>query len=151
VIVADVTVFRAPRERRAIALVGIVLLVVLAGLVLARWGFSFTIGAILAVLIIGNLWWSVLRPRLTADDDGIEIVQGRQPRRVAWRDIQRTEVSPKGTLIVVRGGEEILSRVPFGVRSTSSGAQTEADRVAIFLAARTTWARRRDGTPPPSF
>jgi Bacterial PH domain len=149
----DVTVFRAPMNRRLVAGVGIVVLLVLAGRVVYSFGLlRSVIGVIFALAIIGLLWWSVLRPRLTADRSGVEVVNGRAPQRVAWTDIQRTEVGPKGTLIVAKGGHEILSRVPFGVRSESSATeQTEADRVAIFLAARTTWARRRDNSPPPKY
>jgi hypothetical protein len=33
----------------------------------------------------------------------------------------------------------------------SSSTRTDADRAAIFLAARTAWARRNDGSPPPAY
>jgi hypothetical protein len=145
----DITVFRASPARRWVAGVGMAALVVLTLPVVLTYGWLATIGVVLVVLIIGQLYWQVLRPRLTADEDGVEIVAGRRPERIAWTDIQRTEVSPKGTLLVAKGGHEVLSRYPYGLRSTSSTqAQTDADRAAIFLAARTAWAKRKDGPPP---
>ncbi len=112
---ADVTVFRAPPNRRIVALVGIaVLLALLAVRVVLAYGWLASIAVVLAVLIAGQLWWQVLRPRLTADADGVEVVSGRRPERVGWADIQRTEVGPKGTLVVARGGREIFSKYPFG-------------------------------------
>jgi hypothetical protein len=140
------TVFRASPGRRAIAVVGMVVLVLLALRVVLAYGWLATIGVVLVVLIIGQLWWLVLRPRLTADEDGVEVVAGGRRERIAWTDIQRTEVSPQGTLLVLRGGREVRSRFPYGVRSTSS--PTDADRAAAFLAARTAWAKRKDGPPP---
>ncbi len=163
----DVIDFRAPSRRRIAATVGIALLVVLIIPILLVYTWRASIAAVFFLLITGQLWWAVLRPRLRADRAGLEIRSGRQPERVAWTDIQRSEVGPSGTLIVVKGGREILSRVPFGLRSeqvpkkkaaagaaaedSSGSTETEADRVAIFLAARTAWARRRDNSPPPKY
>lgn len=145
----DVTVFRAPANRRILAVVGMVVLVLLTLRVVLAYGWLATIGVVLVLLIIANLWWQVLRPRLTADRDGVEIVSGRRPERAAWSDVQRTEVGPQGTVIVVKGGRELRSRFPFGARSTSSSQpETEADRAAAFLAARAAWGRRKDGPPP---
>jgi hypothetical protein len=141
-----VTVFRASPGRRAVTAVGVVLLVLLALRVVLAYGWLATIGVVLVLLIIGQLWWQVLRPRLTADTDGVEVVAGRRPERFAWTDIQRTEVGPQGTLLVLRGGREVRSRFPYGVRST--GSPTDADRAAEFLAARAAWARKKNGPPP---
>jgi hypothetical protein len=145
----DVTVFRAPSGRRGLAIAGMVVLALLAIRVVLAYGWLASIAAVFAILIAGQLWWQVLRPRLTADADGVEVVSGRHPERVGWADIQRTEVSPKGTLLVARGGREIFSKYPYGVRSASSAqADTEADRAATFLAARAAWGKRRTGPPP---
>jgi hypothetical protein len=145
----DATVFRASPGRRAVALVGTLVLALLALRVVLAYGWLATIGVVLVLLVIGQLWWQVLRPRLTADAEGIEIVAGRHSERIAWTDIQRTEVGPRGTLVVVRGGREVRSRYPYGARSTSSTEPpTDADRAASFLAARTAWAKRKDGPPP---
>jgi hypothetical protein len=145
----EVTVFRAPANRRWVAIAGMLVLALLALRVVLAYGWLATIGVVLVLLVIGQLWWQVLRPRLTVDADGIEIVSGRQPERVAWKDVQRTEVSPKGTLIVAKGGREIFSKYPYGLRSAAStDAETDADRAAVFLAARAAWARRKDGPPP---
>src|SRR5262245_44389027 len=145
----DATVFRAPSGRRTLAIVGMLVLALLAVRVVLAYGWLASIAVVFAVLIGGQLWWQVLRPRLTADADGIEVVSRRQPERVGWADIQRTEVSPKGTLVVVRGGREIFSKYPCGVRSSSSTqADTEADRAAAFLAARAAWGKRRTGPLP---
>src|SRR5689334_5392211 len=128
----DVTVFRAPSGRRVLALVGMAVLAVLTLRVVLWYGWLATIGAVLVALIIGQLWWAVLRPRLTADLDGVEVLSGARPERIAWTDIQRTEVSEKGTLIVVSGGREVVSRFPFGSRRKNpSQPETEADRAAV--------------------
>jgi hypothetical protein len=148
----DVTVFRAPAGRRLLAVVGSVLLVLLAIPVVIAYGWLAAIGVVLILLIIGQLWWVVLRPRLIADREGVTVVAGWQPQHAAWVDIQRTEVGPRGTLIVAKGGREIISRFPYGLRSVSSTArQMEADRAAVFLAARVAWSRRRDASPPPPY
>lgn len=144
---SDVTVFRAPPGRRALAVVGMLVLVLLALRLVLAYGWLASIAAVFAVLIGGQLWWQVLRPRLTADADGIEVVSGRRPERVGWADIQRTEVSPQGTLVVTRGGREVHSKYPYGVRSPGPG-DTEADRAAAFLAARSAWGKRRTGPMP---
>jgi hypothetical protein len=145
----DVTVFRAAPARRAVAIGGSVLLLAFAVPLLITFGWRAAIAAVFAALIIAQLWWSILRPRLTADREGVEVLTGRRPDRVEWADIQRTEVGPRGTLIVVKGGREIVSRYPYGLRSTSSDQPpTEADQAAIFLAARSAWGRRKSGPPP---
>jgi hypothetical protein len=149
---ADVTVFRAPRPRRTVAVVGILVLLILDVRVTVAYGWLAIIGVLLVLGVAVQLWWSVLRPRLVAKLDGVEVVSGWRPTRFEWREIQRTEVGPQGTLIVLRGGREVFSRYPQGPRSTSDTApRTDADWAAAFLAARAAWGRRRDGSPPPRY
>ena len=148
----DVTVFRAPRSSRIAAYVGIAVLAVLVTRVTVSFGWYATIGVLIAVGIMAQVWWSLLRPRLVASPSGIDIVSARKPVHIAWKDVQRCEVSPKGTLIVSRGGTETESKFPAGSRSKNpSDQETEADRAASFLAMCAAWGRRSAGDPMPVY
>ena len=148
----DVTVFQAPVNSRIGAIVGIVVLLLLVTKVVFSAGWYATLGVVLVGGIIFNLWWIILRPRLIAGRDGIDVVSTWRPVRIAWKDVQRCEVGPKGTLIVSRGGQETTSKFPSGDRSTSStDTPTEADRAAVFLAACAAWGRRPSTEPMPVY
>lgn len=148
----DVTVFQAPRNLRIAAMIGIVVLLVIVARVVFAAGWYATIGVILVIGIIFNLWWIILRPKLVVSRDGLDVVSARQPARIAWKDIQRVEVAVKGTTIVSRGGQETLSRYPAGARSKNpDGPLTEADRAASYLASCAAWGKRGGNEPMPVY
>jgi hypothetical protein len=134
---------------RLIAIVGIVVLAVLATRVLLNYGWYAAMGAVLVVGIMANLWWALLRPKLVVGTTGLEIVSAWKPAHIPWKDVQRVEVGSKGTLVVSKGGQETHSRYPAGPRSKSATEpDTEADRAAVFLAACAAWGRRGVGPMP---
>jgi hypothetical protein len=144
----DQKTFGAPRAARQGAVVGAIVMIVLIAKVLTAWGFKATIAGLFGAGVIFLLYYQVLRPRLVVRAEGIEVINGWRPVKIPWRDVQRIEVGPKGTLVVSRGGTETLSRFPAG---TPSAADSEADRAAKFLAACMTWGRRGGEGPMPMY
>ena len=148
-----VTVWRAERRYRLAAMVVIVVLLVLSVRVVLAYGYLAFLGVGLVLAVIFQTWWMLLRPRLSAGPDGVEVVSGRTPVRLPWKEIRRCEPGPDGLKIVCAGGREVLSRVP-QQRKTAAAEPTEADLTAAYLAQRAAWARKPSGpaptyTPPP--
>jgi hypothetical protein len=147
----DGVTFQAPRNTRIGAVIGIVVLALIVARVVYSAGWYATIGVLLVLGIIFNLWWIILRPKLVVGREGIEVVSGWQPATVAWKDVQRCEVSPKGTLLVLRGGQEVVSKFPAGGRAKDSDPPSEADRAAAYLAACVAWGKRGGSEPMPVY
>jgi hypothetical protein len=145
---ARTVVWQAPVRLRATAYAGMVVIAVLAWRLVAAFGFTATISALFAVAILGWVYWGVLRPRLTAGPDGVTVVLGRTPTRIAWRDLRRCEAGPSGLTIRVTGGTEVVYRWPQRDRGAAPDTTTEADRFATFLVRRADWARKPSGPEP---
>lgn len=64
------------------------------------------------VILVGRLWWTILRPKLIADESGLIVVEGRKPTRIDWADVYSAESGYFGTLITLRDGTEVFSRYP---------------------------------------
>ena len=72
-----VTVWRADRRYRLAAIVVIVVLLVLSVRVVLAYGYLAFLGVGLVLAVIFQTWWMLLRPRLSAGPDGVEVVSGR--------------------------------------------------------------------------
>jgi hypothetical protein len=137
----NVTVWRASEPLRIFSSVAVGVLVILAVVVGVSYGYVATIGIVLVLAAAFQVWWIVLRPRLSVGPDGVEVVaMSREPVRLGWRDIRRCEVVADGLKIVGANGREVISRFP--------ARRSEAERVAAYLGQRAAWARRPSGTPP---
>ena len=152
--VETVTVWRADRKYRLAAAAVIVVLFLLSVRVLMVYGYLALLGVGLVLAVIFQTWWMLLRPKLSAGPDGVEVVSGRGVVRLPWKEIRRCEPGPDGLKIVCAGGREVVSRVP---QQRKAGAQepTEADLTAAYLAQRAAWARKPSGpaptySPPPN-
>lgn len=139
--------FSASRASQQVAVVGMIILIVLIAKIVTTWGFKATIAAVLGIGVIFLLWYQQLRPRLTVRADGIEIINGWRPVKIPWRQVQRIEVGPRGTVVVTRDGTETLSKFPAGTPSTNS----EADHAARFLTACAAWGRHGGEGPMPRY
>jgi hypothetical protein len=136
----NVIVWRASEPLRIFSNVAIGVLAILAVIVGVTYGYLATIGILLVAAAAFQVWWAVLRPRLSAGPDGVEVVgTSREPVRLAWRDIRRCEVVADGLKIVGSNGREVVSRFP---------ARPEAESVAAYLGQRAAWTRRPSGAPP---
>ncbi len=152
--VETVTVWRADRRYRLAAAAVIVVLLLFSARVLVVYGYLALIGVGLVLAVIFQTWWMLLRPRLSAGPDGVEVVSGRSVVRLPWKEIRRCEPGSEGLTIVCAGGREVLSRVP-QQRKSAAAEPTEADLTAAYLAQRAAWARKPSGPaptyiPPPS-
>jgi hypothetical protein len=146
----EVLVWRAGTQLRAAAFAGMALVAIAIWLIWSKYALTATIAVVFGVGIIVFLWWGVVRPRLTAGPDGIEVVLGRTPTMVAWTDLRRAEAGPTGLTITVSGGTTVQSRWPQRDRGAKPTDVTEADRVAAYLVQRGEWTRRPKG-PMPEF
>lgn len=144
-----VTVWRAPRNHRIGAAAAIVVLLLLSVNVVVRYGYLATVGVLLVLAVVAVTWWNLLRPKLTAGPDGVNVVTGRAPVHLDWSQIRRCEPTPAGLKIICAGGREVLSRFP-QQRATASDVPTEADATAAYLVQRAAWARKPAG-PVPSY
>jgi len=151
--VEAVTVWRADRRYRLAAAAVVAVLLLLSVRVLLAYGYLALLGVGLVLAVIFQTWWMLLRPKLSAGPDGVEVVSGRGVVRLPWKEIRRCEPGPDGLKIVLAGGREVLSRVP-QQRKIAAAQPTEADLTAAYLAQRAAWARKPTGsvptyTPPP--
>jgi hypothetical protein len=149
-----VTVWRAPRNYRIGAAVAVVILLLLSVNVLVLYGYLALIGVVLVLAVVAQTWWNLLRPKLTAGPDGVDVVSGRTPVHLDWSEIRRCEPTTQGLKIVGTNGREVLSRFP-QQRAANAASPTEADATAAYLAQRAAWARKSTGpaptyTAPPS-
>jgi len=145
--VETVTVWRADRRHRLAAGAVIVVLLLLSVRVLVAYGYLALLGVGLVLAVIVQTWWMLLRPKLSAGPDGVEVVSGRGVVRLPWQEIRRCEPGPDGLKIVCAGGREVLSRVP-QQRRAAADEPTEADQTAAYLAQRAAWARKPSGPVP---
>jgi Bacterial PH domain len=146
-------VWRADGRYRVAGAAAMALLLLLSLRVLMVYGLGAIIGVVLVLVLIAWTWWVLLRPRLTASPDGVEVVRGRAPVRVSWPEIRRCEPTPDGLKITVKDGREVVARYP-QQRVAATAEPTEADAAATYLAQRAAWARRPTGpmpvyVPPP--
>jgi hypothetical protein len=141
-------VWRAGPQYRIAAIGGMVVLAILVWRVATAYGFTATIAIIFALGIGFFLWWGVLRPKLAAGPTGVEVVLGRTPTTIAWKDIRRCEAAATGVTITAAGGTRVLSRWPQRDRGAKLTDVTEADRVAAYIIQRAEWARRPKGPQP---
>jgi hypothetical protein len=142
----ETIVWRAEARSRLIATVVIVVLLLLSARVLYAWGYLAAIGVLLVLGVIAQTYWVLLRPRLTAGPDGVDVVAGRTPEHLDWTDIRRAQPGRTGFTIVTVDGREVVSRFPIKKTDTD----TEADAAAAYLAQRAAWARKPSG-PAPSY
>jgi hypothetical protein len=147
----DITTWRAPRQTQAFAMAAIVALGVVVALVMTRYGITASLlGGLLVLAAIGQVWWMILRPRLTAGPDGVVIVAARTPVRLAWKEIRGVQASTDGLKITVANGREESATYPRLGRGEAKGTG-EAERVAAFLMQRAAYARRPTPGPPPTY
>jgi hypothetical protein len=144
----EVNVWQAARSLRLFACVAIAVVLLLSIRVLISFGYLATIGVVLVLAAASQVWWMILRPRLVAGPDGVDIVQTRAPIHVDWRDIRRAEAGPDGIRIYCSNGREVTSRFPHQTKPDVAGQDTEADRVATYLGQRAAWERRPSGDRP---
>jgi hypothetical protein len=142
-----VTVWKADRRYRIAAYVAIAVLLALSARVLIVYGYLALIGVALVFAAIGQTWWRMLRPKLTAGPNGVVVVNGRAPVHLPWQEIRRVEVGPEGLTIICAGGRSVVSRVP-RQQSAPSEQRTEADAAAAYLAQRAAWERKPSGPAP---
>jgi hypothetical protein len=146
-------VWRADGRYRLAGAAVMALLLLLSLRVVMIYGLGAIVGVALVVLLVAWTWWVLLRPRLTASPDGVEVVHGRSPVRLAWPEIRRCEPTADGLKISVRDGREVVARYP-QQRVAPTAEPTEADATAAYLAQRAAWARKPTGpmpvyVPPP--
>jgi hypothetical protein len=142
-----ITVWRAPRNYRIGAAWVCVALVAMSVWVLVVYGALALIGVALVLALVARTWWQLVRPRMTAGPDGIEIVSGRRPERITWSEIRRCEPTVEGIKIVCSGGREVLARYP-QQPPRPVPERTEADATAAYLAQRAAWERKPTGPAP---
>jgi hypothetical protein len=152
-VVEDTTTWRAPRGLRIFAVVILIVFALLVTQVAAIWGYLATIGIILVLGVMFQVYWQLLRPKLTAGPDGVYVVSERTPVRLAWTDIRRVEAGAKGLTIICADGSAITSRVPHAEKpsvdkETGKAVRTEQERTADYLTRRATWARKSTGPKP---
>ncbi|GEM_PF-7095292 len=145
------TVWRASRLQRAFSYTALVLLSLMAIKVALSYGYLATIGILLILAAAGQVYWAVLRPRLTAGPDGVDVLLGRQPVHLNWGEIRGCEVGPRGLRILCVDGREVVSRFPRPGTAAAGGEPTEADRAVAFLTQRAAWAKKTGGKPPPRY
>jgi hypothetical protein len=144
--------WRADRRYRIGAAVAVVVLLALSLRILIAYGILAVIGVALVVALAGRIWWVLLRPKLTAGPQGVQVVEGLAAVHVPWPDIRRCEPTPEGLRIFTRNGGVVLARYP--QRRPGMTGTTEADATAAYLVQRAAWARRPTGpmpvyVPPP--
>jgi hypothetical protein len=141
------TKWGASRVLRGAAVVELGGLAACAALVLINGGVVGLIPGVAFPLLAYVLWVRILRPRMVATDDGVEIHNGRRTERVAWRDIVRCEAGYDGTVITCSDGRQVLAPYPQKSNlATWLGRTTKADRAAVYIADR---ARRARGEEDP--
>ena len=144
----DVIVWQAARGLRLFSYAAIAVVLLLSIRVVISFGYLATIGVVLVLAAASQVWWMILRPRLVAGPMGVDIVQGREPVHVDWRDIRRAEASPDGIKIYCSNGRQVTSRFPQQTKAGVAGQETEADLVASYLGQRAAWERRPSGGQP---
>lgn len=142
-----VTVWQADRRYRLGATVVSVILLLLSLRVLLSYGYYAALGVGLVIAAVGATWWNLLRPKLTAGPDGVDVVTGREPVHLDWTQIRRCEPGAAGLKIVCADGRSVLSRFP-QQGNTRAKTETEADATAAYLAQRAAWARKPSGPRP---
>jgi hypothetical protein len=147
----QVMVWQAARSLRLFSYGAIVVVLALAVRVVISFGYLATIGVVLVLAAISQVWWMILRPRMVAGPGGVDIVLHREPVHVDWRDIRGAEAGPEGIKIYCSNGREVTSRFPSKSKSAVAGQETEADRVASYLGQRAAWERRPSGDRPPHY
>src|SRR5687768_10923615 len=120
----DTVTWRVTNRLRFFTYVALTLLTVLTARIVVSYGVLALISVLLVIGAASQVWWMVLRPRMTAGPDGIKIVASN--------------------------GREVLSRYPQPERGAAKGA-SEADKVASFIAQRAAWERRPTGGPAPRY
>jgi hypothetical protein len=144
-----VLVWRAADKLRILSYGAILLLLLFATKVALSFGPLATIGILLVLAASFQVWWSTLRPRLTAGPQGVVMVEGREPVRLAWRDIRRCEVGPRGLKILCTDGRELTPRFPAAPRGVPVAApDSEVARAAAYLTNRAAWSRKTSGPRP---
>lgn len=143
----EVNVWQAAKQLRLFSYAAIALVLVLLLRVVISFGYLATIGVVLVLGAVSQVWWMVLRPRLIAGPDGVDIVQTREPVHVDWRDIRRAEASKDGIRIYCSNGREVSARFPQQAKNAVPG-EDEADLVAAYLGQRAAWERRPSGDQP---
>jgi hypothetical protein len=152
--VEETTVWRAPRGLRIFAAVVLVVFALLTVRVAIAWGFLATVGIILVVGVMAQVWWQLLRPKLTAGPDGVDVVSDRHPVHLDWSQVLRAEPGPKGLTIICADGRAIQSRVPHATKPTATKptaaetARGELESAADYLTRRAAWARKSAGPRP---
>ena len=142
-----VTVWRADRRYRLAAIAVMALLLLLSARVLVAYGYLALIGVVLILAVIAQTWWTLLRPKMSAGPDGVEVVSGRGVVHLSWKEIRRCEPEPEGLRIVCADGREVTARYPQQSK-VASDEPTEADLTAAYLAQRAAWARKPSGPAP---
>ena len=102
---------------------------------------------VLVLAAVGQAYWVVLRPRMTAGPDGLEIVNGRDTTRLPWKEIRSAEPGITGFTVVATDGRRIVSRHPLQTQPAAK-EPTEADTAAAYIAQRAAWERKRSGDRP---
>lgn len=146
-------VWRADARYRVAGGAVIAVLALLSAQVLRTYGYLAIIGVLLVLGVIARTWWVLLRPRLTASPEGVEVVHGRAPVSLEWPEIRRCEPTPDGLKIFVKDGGVVVARYPQRP-AVAVSESTEADAAAAYLAQRAAWARKPTGplpvyVPPP--
>jgi hypothetical protein len=140
-------VWRAQLRHRVAGGVVMALLLLLSIQVLIGYGYLAIIGVTLVVVLVARTWWVLLRPRLTAGPDGVEVIHGRTPVRLSWSEIRRCEPTPDGLKITLKDGGTVIARYP-QQPAAAAAEPTEADAAAAYLAQRAAWARKPTGPLP---
>ncbi len=140
-------VWRAARNYRIAGGVVSAALVVLSLIIVFVYRWYAVIGVVLVMAAVVRTYWVLLRPSMTADPDGVQIVWERTPVRLTWKEIRRVEPTVEGLKITCSGGREVLARYPQQPAGRVK-EPTEADVTAAYLAQRAAWARKPTGPEP---
>ena len=145
---AGTAVWRVPKPLRIFAIGAIVLFALLIAQVAMVWGFYATIGIILVLGVLFQVYWQLLRPKLVASDGGVDVVSDWHPVHLDWKEIIRVETGNKGLTIIRSDGSAVQSKVPHITKPNADNSPTEQERVADYLTRRATWARKSVGPKP---
>ena len=135
-------IWRAPIGLRIFVYVVFAAMIICEVVLAATLRFPVWLAPIPVFAVAAYRLWTVVRPRLVATADGIEIHDGRRHETVAWQDISYVEVGYSGTVIHRTDGGRMVSRMPQKANiSTWLDRDTPADEAATYIGNRAALSR----------
>ncbi|GAA1794098.1 hypothetical protein GCM10009682_14900 [Luedemannella flava] len=146
--VEETIVWRVQRGMRIFAIGAIVVFALLIMQVAMVWGYYATIGILLVLGVLFQVYWQLLRPKLTATEAGVDVVSDWKPVHLEWADIRRVEIGDKGLTLIRADGSAVHSKVPHAAKPNPDKSPTEQALAADYLTRRANWARKGTGIKP---